>query len=104
MSSFLEAGKTFMTMLTNRINKSDPTQLPRLVIKSMYFASFALTRQCPCCEEGGELLGEDTCRCSNWQPLPPDRQHQWPVLGVNGALDDSRAQSLSHPQPSSFSS
>lgn len=28
-------------------------------------------------------------------PGPPDRQHQRPVLGVNGALDDSRAQSLS---------
>lgn len=35
---------------------------------------------------------------------PTDRHCQCPFLGVNGALDDSRAQSLRHLQPSGFSS
>lgn len=33
----------------------------------------------------------------------PIRQHQLRVLGVNEALNDYRAQSLSHPHISSFS-
>lgn len=48
------------------------------------------------------------------KPKPPNREQlaasaeaphlRQPVLGVNEALDDSRAQSLSHRQPSSYSS
>lgn len=106
MSSSLESGQTFTTMVTSRKNKSDPMQLPRLV-RRRHALCFIYSQKAV--SMLWESLGSHLERTHTHVPAGslcwgPTWQHQWPVLGVNGALDDSRALSLSQPQPSSFSS
>lgn len=105
--SFLKPGKTFMTMLTNRLSKSDPTQLPRLVIKRQELCLICSWKAVSVLWGRLDSYLERThigvpagslCSGPTWQAASTAS------LGVNGALDDFRAQLLSHPQPSGFSS
>lgn len=92
----LEPGQNFMTMLANRIEQKRPSTTSRGIAWPI------LGRQPPCWEEAQAERTQVGVPAAATAEAPCGRQHELPVPGVNEILDDSRAQSLTHPQPSSF--